>query len=92
MNNETGGKPILQKYKTTPMGGSEGNMSKPGSGGASGSTKYNLRNEEAHYNVSGGPTLGNPVGGPDENASVRSAKPMKKVSAPNMKLGNGGRN
>lgn len=92
MNNETGGKPILQKYKTTPMGGSESNMSKPGSGGSSGASRYNLKNTEAHYNVSGGPTLGNPAGGLEEDASSRSAKPMKKISAPNLKLGNGARN
>jgi hypothetical protein len=92
MNNETSGKPVLMKFKDTPVGGSEANATKPGSGGASGTTKYNLRTPEAFYNVSGGPTLGNPMGGPEENASSKTAKPLKRITVPNMAPNNSARN
>ncbi len=92
MNNETSGKPVLMKYKDTPMGGSEANVTKPGSGGASGATEYSLKNPEAHYNVSGGPTLGRPLGGPEEDASSKTAKPLKRITVPNMAPNNSARN
>lgn len=91
MNNETSGKPVPMKFKPSPLGGPESNATKHGgSGGASGETKYMLKNPEAYYRVSGGPTLGTPQGGPDELASVKNPKTLKKFTLSNR--GNGGRN
>jgi len=92
MNNETSGKPVPVKYKDAPMGGSELNSTKPGSGGAAGAGKYSLKNPEAHYNVSGGPTLGFPMGGPEEDASTKTGKVLKKITVPNMAPNNSARN
>ena len=91
MNNETSGKPVLMKFKDTPVGGSEANATKPGSGGASGVTTYNLKNPEAYYRVSGGPTLGSPMGGPEEDASSKSGKALKRITVPNMAPSNSAR-
>lgn len=92
MNNETGGKPVLMTYNVNPIGGTDVDSMKPGSGVAGGTTKYNLKNPEAHYNVSGGPTIGRPVGGPDEDASSKTAKPLKRITVPNMAPNNSARN
>lgn len=92
INNETGGKPVLMTYNMNPKGGTDANSTKPGSGPYKGTTAYGLRNPDTYYRVTGGPTLGNPMGGPDENASTRTARPLARNSAPNMRLGSGGRN
>ena len=92
MNNETSGKPVLMKYKDAPAGGSEANSTKPGSGGASGVTKYNLNSPETYYRVTGGPTIGDPMGGPEEDASTKTGKPLKRITVPNMAPNNSARN
>lgn len=92
MNNETGGKPVLMTFKMDPMGGTDTNSTKPGSGGARGTSAYGLKNPDTYYRVSGGATLGNPTGGLDESASTRTGKRLNRTSAPNMKPGNSGRN
>lgn len=92
MNNETSGKPMLMKHKLTPVGGTDSNSTKPGSGTATGTTNYDLKNAEAYYRVSGGPTLGNPMGGPDRPASSHSGSPLKKTTVPNMAPNNSARN
>lgn len=92
MNNETSGKPVLMKHKLTPGGGTEPNTSKPGSGAASGTTKYDLNNPDTYYRVSGGPTLGDPNGGPDRPASTHLGSPLKKITVPNMAPNNSARN
>lgn len=92
INNETDGKPKAMSYNMNPKGGTDPDSRKPGSGASSGTTRYNLKNPEVYYRVSGGPTLGTPSGGPEENISTRTSKPMTRSSAPNMKTPNSGRN
>lgn len=91
-NNETSGKPVLMTYDMNPNGGTEVDSKKPGSGRAGGTNKYGLNSPETYYRVTGGPTLGDPAGGPDEPASSKTPKRMARTSAPNMASSNSGRN
>jgi len=92
MNNETGGKPVPMKFKLDPIGGTEANTSKPGSGMTQGTHKYDLKNPDTYYRVSGGPTLGDPMGGPDRPASTHLGSPLKRITVSNMAPNNSGRN
>jgi len=92
INNETGGKPIPMTYNMNPMGGTDVDSKKPGSGPARGTSTYGLKNPDTFYRVTGGPTLGMPTGGPDESASSKSPKRMSRSTIPITATSNSGRN
>jgi len=92
MNNETSGKPMPMSYKANPGGGTDPNSTKPGSGLASGTTAYGLKNPDTFYRVTGGPTLGTPTGGPDEPASSKNPKRMSRSAPSTTSTPNSGRN
>lgn len=92
INNETGGKPVPMTYNMNPMGGTDVNSNKPGSGPTKGTTAYGLRNPDTFYRVTGGPTLGTPVGGPDEPASSKNPKRLARSTVSTTATSNSGRN
>lgn len=90
MNNETSGKPTPMTYKTTPMGGTDPNSTKPGSGPATGANKYKVDN--SYYNLAGAPTLGMPMGGTEGDVVGYKPRALSSAGAPNLRKGSGGRN
>lgn len=85
MNNEVGGKPILMSPKMTPMGGTDTNSTKPGSGAVNAATKYRVDN--SYYNLAGAPTLGKPMGGVETDTSTYMPRALSNAGAPNKKPG-----
>lgn len=85
MNNETGGKPTPMTFKGTPLGGTDANSTKPGSGAPNAATRYRVDN--SYYNMAGAPTLGKPMGDVEEDASTKKPKRLVKISGPGLGSG-----
>lgn len=85
MNNETSGKPTPMKPKMNPVGGTDPNSTKPGSGAPSGASRYAVDN--SYYNLAGAPTLGKPMGGVETDTSTYTPRALSSAGAPNKKPG-----